>query len=148
MDYTQADQVTTSVLPLLWMIEDCLATIDPMVDADQVRILCEIPGDLAKLVQGERKLRRILINLLGNAAKFTEKVSIPASNHLGSGHGKARDLVWQSVGVSPPSWLARSQSGADLVKVRFLLCSSQSFIRGLSQSGWTPFAPIDKSLAP
>jgi len=92
------------VLPLLRMIEDCLATIDPMVDADQVRILCEIPGDLAKLVQGERKLRRILINLLGNAAKFTEKVSIPASNHLGSGHGKARDLVWQSAFRRPHGW--------------------------------------------
>jgi CheY-like chemotaxis protein len=79
LDYTRADRVTTSEFALAPLIRESIATIEPMVDGQRVQVTCSIPDDLPKLIQDERKLRRVVINLLTNAAKFTERGTITVS---------------------------------------------------------------------
>jgi histidine kinase len=76
LDYSRADRVTTAPFALAPLIQECLVTIEPMIDSQRVQLVCDVPDDLPMLVQDERKLRRIIINLLSNAAKFTERGTI------------------------------------------------------------------------
>jgi histidine kinase len=79
LDYTRADRVTTSDFALAPLIRETIVTIEPMVDGQRVQVTCGIPDDLPRLIQDERKLRRVVINLLTNAAKFTERGTIAVS---------------------------------------------------------------------
>jgi histidine kinase len=79
LDYTRADRVTTSEVALAPLIRESIVTIEPMVDGQRVQVTCDIPDDLPRLIQDERKLRRVVINLLTNAAKFTERGTIAVS---------------------------------------------------------------------
>jgi C4-dicarboxylate-specific signal transduction histidine kinase len=81
LDYTRADRVSTAAFRLRPVIEECLVTIEPMIDGARVRIACDVSADLPELVQDERKLRRVVINLMSNAAKFTESGTISVGAH-------------------------------------------------------------------
>jgi CheY-like chemotaxis protein/two-component sensor histidine kinase len=69
-------EVRTSTVRLAPLIEQCLRTIEPMVDRRRVKLVTEIGRDLPAVVTDRDKLRQILFNLLSNASKFTEEGSI------------------------------------------------------------------------
>jgi CheY-like chemotaxis protein/anti-sigma regulatory factor (Ser/Thr protein kinase) len=58
------------------LVDQCLRTVEPIVKADRVKLVKDVEPGLPTLVQDREKVQQILINLLGNAAKFTEDGSI------------------------------------------------------------------------
>ena len=58
------------------LIDLCLRTVEPMVKGGCVEMVKDVEPDLPTLVQDQEKVRQVLTNLLGNAAKFTEAGSI------------------------------------------------------------------------
>jgi histidine kinase len=85
LDYARADRINLATFQLRPVIEECLVTVEPLIDAERVQVSCEVAKNLPSLVQDERKLRRIIVNLLSNAAKFTERGSIRISARLQDG---------------------------------------------------------------
>ena len=70
---TELKPTKTFIGPL---IEECLRTIEPIVPADRVRLKKDVATDASVLFVDREKLNQILMNLLGNAAKFIEQGSI------------------------------------------------------------------------
>jgi signal transduction histidine kinase len=61
------------------LIHGTAATIEPMLKADRVTLVTEVADDLPPLFTDRDKLRQILMNLLSNAAKFTDEGVITVS---------------------------------------------------------------------
>jgi signal transduction histidine kinase/HAMP domain-containing protein len=52
------------------------ATVEPMLKNGNVKLVAELPADLPPLKSDRDKLKQIVLNLLSNSAKFTEKGEI------------------------------------------------------------------------
>jgi CheY-like chemotaxis protein/anti-sigma regulatory factor (Ser/Thr protein kinase) len=58
------------------LISECLHTVEPMRKSEQVRLVQTVAADVPGLCTDRDKVRQILMNLLGNAVKFTHSGTI------------------------------------------------------------------------
>ena len=77
------------------LIDGVVKTIEPLAakNANQVAVNCD--GAIGTLHADQMRLRQALLNLLGNANKFTEKGSVTIAVHQGQENG--RDWITLSV---------------------------------------------------
>ncbi|TGD94981.1 hybrid sensor histidine kinase/response regulator [Methylobacterium nonmethylotrophicum] len=61
------------------MLDDVVAATESLVGKKRNRLALDIPDDLGTMRQDQGKVRQCLVNLLGNAAKFTEAGTITLS---------------------------------------------------------------------
>ena len=61
------------------LVQGAAATVEPMLRRDAVRLVRDIPAELPPLYTDREKLRQIILNLLGNAVKFTDRGEIKIS---------------------------------------------------------------------
>jgi Amt family ammonium transporter len=62
--------------PVMRVLEEVVATVTPLVEKNANRLVLDIPGDLGVMHADLTKLRQVLLNLLSNAAKFTQSGTI------------------------------------------------------------------------
>jgi len=65
-------EVSPARFDLRELIQVAAATVEPMLKPDRVRFVAEIDPDLPPLYTDRDKLKQIVLNLLSNAAKFTD----------------------------------------------------------------------------
>jgi len=84
----EAGQIEVRVEPVKVdeLIHRTASTLEPMLQRDRVRLTREVASNIPVLVTDREKLRQIIFNLLGNAAKFTDEgeIKIAASRQNGS----------------------------------------------------------------
>jgi signal transduction histidine kinase len=61
------------------LVQSAVTTVEPMLNKEQIRLVCDVPIDIAPVYTDGEKLRQIVLNLLGNAAKFTDRGEIKIS---------------------------------------------------------------------
>jgi signal transduction histidine kinase len=64
--------VNPVTLDITSLIDECIRTIEPMVNSEHQRLEVKISPEVSEVYVDESKLKQILINLLSNAVKFTE----------------------------------------------------------------------------
>lgn len=67
------------------LIDTVVSTVEPMLKDGRVHLIKEISSDIPALNTDREKLRQIIMNLLSNAAKFTEEGEIKISAHKENG---------------------------------------------------------------
>jgi len=72
------------------MLESVLNSVRPMIERKAITLKIEIPERLGFIHADQTKIRQVLINLLGNAAKFTEKGEIRFAVRQGLREGLQR----------------------------------------------------------
>lgn len=102
------------------MLDNIVGTIRPLAEKNGNRLAVQIPRDVDYIHADETKLRQILLNLLGNATKFTHDGSISLEARCDEHHdGQWLSLVVADTGIGMTAeqrkrvFKAYSQAGAD-----------------------------------
>ena len=85
------------------LVNETLAMLESTAEAKGLTLRRELPAHIAPLVTDAGKLRQILINLVGNAIKFTAvgEVLVRVTTDPDTGH--ARDIVVRDTGMGIPA---------------------------------------------
>ncbi len=77
---TQVKAVTFDVGEL---VDACLLTIQPLIKSDRLQLVKDIPPDLPQVHSDRDRIGQVLLNLLGNAVKFTDQgvITVSAVHH-------------------------------------------------------------------
>jgi signal transduction histidine kinase/CheY-like chemotaxis protein len=92
-------------------LETCLKTLSVRADEKGLELMCEVAPDAPEIVRADsNRLRQIIINLVGNAIKFTDK-----------GEVVVKVQVQASLNKEVMLWLTVSDSGIGIAKEKLQL---------------------------
>ena len=72
-------EITTTIVELQPLLENIIQTLQGLIDQRHNRVSLDVSLKPIQFISDETKIRQILINLIGNAAKFTERGTIDIS---------------------------------------------------------------------
>jgi len=81
------------------LIDICVITTQPLLISD-VQIVVNVNDELPPLFSDQDKVKQILLNLLSNAAKFTEQGTIAVHAHYDNG-SIVVDVIDSGIGIPP-----------------------------------------------
>jgi CheY-like chemotaxis protein len=100
----EAGQMKVAVEPfdLRHALKACMKLVTPALMRKGLQARCEIAPDVPKMVNGDGlRLRQIVLNLMGNAAKFTNQGSVTLRASVGANAGTIIEIVDTGIGIAP-----------------------------------------------
>ena len=99
------DEVERAEVDLVGLVRGVVQQLEGQLSADSVRLRIVLPANACVIATDEQKLRQVLINLVGNAIKFTAAGEVVATLEVDA-HGAARAIEVRDTGVGiPPALL-------------------------------------------
>ena len=92
-------EIFPAIVELEEMLSDVVQSLQPLARDKGLDLAFAIEGDLESVFTDPDKLRQILVNLIGNALKFTESGSVTVS---ASRHGSHVAVAVQDTGIGIP----------------------------------------------
>jgi hypothetical protein len=127
------------------LIRAAMAIVEPLARQKRLRLTCDLPSDPIRLTSDIDKVRQILVNLLGNAVKFTDRgevrIALREVHSSGEVEGAERRASPRKMraGCSGPS--RRSTPGS---RVAMAEPGSGS----ISRSAWPNYLPDGSTCTP
>jgi signal transduction histidine kinase len=78
-------EIKTQPVKLEALVQEVTAIVEPTLSTNSVRIVRDISPDIVPLNTDREKLREVILNLLGNAVKFTDRGQIRISAYQDNG---------------------------------------------------------------
>ena len=100
----EAGQMTVASEPfdLVHALKACIRLVTPAVEQKRLAMHCDFAADLPAMVTGDAlRVRQIVLNLLGNAAKFTLEGSIALSARIEDDGRLAIAVTDTGIGIAP-----------------------------------------------
>ena len=85
------------------LVNETLSMVESTAEAKGLKLRRELPELLAPLDTDPGKLRQILINLVGNAIKFTPEGEVVVSVTANPETGEAREIIVRDTGIGIPA---------------------------------------------
>ncbi len=85
------------------LVNDTLSMLESTAEAKGIVLRKDIPDRVASFVTDPGKLRQILINLVGNAIKFTNEGEVLVQVTTGPISGQPRDIIVRDTGIGIPA---------------------------------------------
>ncbi len=95
-------ELDRDVVALDALVNETLAMLESTAEAKGLSLRRELPAHLAPLVTDAGKLRQILINLVGNAIKFTARGEVSVRVIADAVTGDAREIIVRDTGIGIP----------------------------------------------
>jgi CheY-like chemotaxis protein len=94
-------QVEPATVALDELVRATLAGLEAQVKSKNVRLIAELPPRMGAIDTDPGKLRQVLINLVGNAIKFTERgrVTVRVETDPADGRPLALDVIDTGIGI-------------------------------------------------
>jgi adenylate cyclase len=89
-------EISYQPVALTPLVDDVVGEVEPLAEKNGNRLVVECPPDIGAIRSDPTRLRQIILNLLGNACKFTERGSVT----LSVGRSRANDVDWISIRVT------------------------------------------------
>lgn len=100
----EADRIEVKVelVHLEQSLQDVVSHLKPLADNKQLALTLELEGELPEVLADSHRLRQVLINLVSNALKFTEKGGVTISSTFMRRDDTVRVAVRDTgIGISP-----------------------------------------------
>ena len=91
------------------LVRAVIAIVEPLGRQKKLRVVCDLPAETVRLTSDIDKVRQIIVNLAGNAVKFTDRGEVRialrevrSSDDAGGGHREVRITVSDTgPGIAP-----------------------------------------------
>ena len=78
-------ELTVEEVDVRPIVEDVVALVRPQSDAKEIEVRTTIPAELPAILADRARFRQVLVNLMSNAVKFTDKGAVTVSASTGDG---------------------------------------------------------------
>jgi signal transduction histidine kinase len=90
-------QVVAFALPDL--VGEVTGELEPIIAKSGLQVICKLPADLSTMRTDRQKVKQILVNLLSNALKFTQKGSITIKAQSAGKHTITISVIDTGIGI-------------------------------------------------
>ena len=133
--------LSTSSFDMLRMVHEVQEHINPLIKDKRLKFICRIPPDLKTNEADKEKVISCLVNLLGNAIKFTEEGEVVLRGQ-GCFRVAAGDLREQDVGRGQQVNLLAAIGVVEAEIVGNVAQGEAEALAGLKDGSLDPCAPI------
>jgi signal transduction histidine kinase len=84
------------------LVREVTGELEPIIARSGLQVICKLPTDLPTLRTDRQKVKQILVNLLSNALKFTQKGSVTIKAQTAGRHTVAISVIDTGIGIPKP----------------------------------------------